>query len=79
MKVRAKLFGILASLFPNYDCDEGIEVQIPDGGSVEDLLALLGISNEEGPLVTVNGLIEKKGKKLKDADAVNIFHSVVGG
>jgi sulfur carrier protein ThiS len=79
MKVRVKLFGMLASLFPDYDSDEGIEVPIPDGASVEDLLARLQVSNEEGPVVTVNGLIEKKGKKLKDADVINIFHSIVGG
>ena len=48
MKVKVRLFGTLSQKFPGYDSVKGLEVEIPDGARVKDLLAHLGIPETGG-------------------------------
>ena len=51
MKVRVKLFGTLSQRFPGYEDKRGIEVDIPDGAMVKDILAYLKITKSQGALL----------------------------
>jgi len=42
MKMRVKLYGTLSQSFPGYQHSQGIEVEIPDGATVKDLLGKAG-------------------------------------
>ena len=46
MKIRVKLFGTLKGNVSDYDPEHGLEVEIPDGAKVADLLSHLGISKK---------------------------------
>jgi sulfur carrier protein ThiS len=48
MRIRVKLYGTLSQQFPQYRHSEGMEVEIPDGATVKDLLARLEISEKQG-------------------------------
>lgn len=79
MRVRVKLFGLLGRRFPDYDLEKGLEVEVPEGARIGELLARLEISNNDDAVVTVNGLVQKTDGTLKHRDLVYIFQSVVGG
>jgi sulfur carrier protein ThiS len=79
MNVRVRLFGLLPRRFPGYDPEKGMEVDLPPGAKVKDLLAQLDISKEEGGIVAVDGLVQKAEAELRDGSVLHVFHPIVGG
>jgi sulfur carrier protein ThiS len=79
MNVRVKLFGLLPRRFPGYDSEKGLEVDLPPGAKVKDLLARLGISKEEGGIIAVEGMVQKAEAELRDGSVLHVFHPIVGG
>jgi sulfur carrier protein ThiS len=79
MKVRVKLYGTLSQRFPGYQHSQGIEVEIPDGATVEDLVALLQISESQGAVVIVEGRILKADDKVQRGAPVNVLQAIGGG
>jgi sulfur carrier protein ThiS len=79
MKVRVKLYGTLGQRFPGYQHSQGIEVEIPEGATAQDLLALLEISGSRGVVVVVEGRILKADDQMRGGVPVNVFQSVGGG
>lgn len=79
MEVRIKLFGTLGQRFPRYQHEQGMDVEIPDGARVKDLLAHLEISKSSGGVVAVEGKLLSKNASLDNGADVSIFQSVFGG
>jgi sulfur carrier protein ThiS len=79
MKVKVRLLGTLGQRFHGYRHDEGIEMEIPDGARVRDLLAHLEISESQGSIVSVDSSLKKPGDKLEDGVMVSVFQPVFGG
>jgi sulfur carrier protein ThiS len=79
MKMRVKLYGTLSKRFPDYQHSRGIEVEIPDGATVKDLLALLKIPESQGAVVALEGRILKADDTIRNGVPVNIFQPLAGG
>jgi sulfur carrier protein ThiS len=79
MKVRVKLFGALSQRFSDYQHSQGIEVEMPEGATVKDLLALLEISETQGTVVIAEGRILKADDKVRCGVLVNVLQAVYGG
>ena len=79
MKVRVKLFGTLPQRYPDYKPDHGLEVEIPNGAKVKDLLAHLELSASDSGIVAINNLVVKENETLKDGVCVRIFQRAFGG
>ena len=79
MRLRVKLFGTLPQRYPGYDSSQGLEVEIPDGAKVKDLLARLEIYASDGGLVAVDNLVLQKDDVLQEGVSVRIFQSALGG
>ena len=79
MKVRVRLYGTLSQGFPSYQHSQGMEVEITDGATVKDLLALLKISESQGAGVIAEGRILKVDDKIRDGVQVNVLQSISGG
>jgi sulfur carrier protein ThiS len=79
MKVRVKLYGTLSQGFPGYQHSQGVEVEIPEGATVKDLLALLEISESRGAAVIVEGRILKADDKMPHGVPVNVLQTISGG
>ncbi|MDX2440345.1 MAG: hypothetical protein QNK40_07300 [Desulfobacterales bacterium] len=79
MKIRVKLFGTLPQRYPDYDPSQGLEVGIPDGAKVKDLLARLEIFASDGGLVVIDNLVVQHDDSLKEGASVRIFQSAFGG
>jgi molybdopterin synthase sulfur carrier subunit len=79
MKVKVSLFGTLRQGFPDYRPSQGIELEIPEGATVEDLLALLKIPESQGAVVISEGRVLKTADRLQRRAAVNIVQAMGGG
>ena len=79
MRVNVKLFGTLGKRFPGYRHEQGMDVEIPDGARVKDLLAHLAISKSFAGVVAVGGKLLAEDAELGNGAEVNIFQSVFGG
>jgi sulfur carrier protein ThiS len=56
-----------------------MDVQIPDGARVKDLLVHLGIQGSKGFIVAAEGSLLKADDELENRGPVQIFQSVFGG
>ena len=79
MKVSVKLYGTLSQRFPDYRHSEGVEVEIPDGATVQDLLTLLEISESQGAVVIAEGQILKADDKMPYGVPVRVLQALYGG
>lgn len=79
MKVRVNLYGTLRQRFPAYRPSEGIEVEVPEGATVRDLLSLLDIPQSQGAVVIVEGRVLKAEDKLRRGVPVNVLQVIGGG
>ncbi len=78
MKITVKCFATLAKHEP-----QPPELEMPDGGTVNDVLQTLGLSVGDGHhdvrLMMLNGLHAKPETQLKDGDRLGLFPAVGGG
>ncbi len=79
MKIRVKLYGTYSQRFPGYQHSQGIEVEIPDGATVKDLLALLEISESQGAVVVMEGRVLKADDQMRGGVPVSVLQSISGG
>ena len=79
MKVKVKLYGALRRHFPGYQHAHGIEVEIPDGATTKDLLALLEIPEGRGAAGIAAGRILKADEPIPRGVPVTIVQTIAGG
>jgi sulfur carrier protein ThiS len=79
MKVSVKLYGTLRQQFPDYRHSEGIEVEVPEGTTVKDLLDRLQISESQRAVVAMEGRILKEDDAMRCGAPVNILQAIHGG
>jgi sulfur carrier protein ThiS len=79
MKVTIKLFGTFSELFPDYDFEQGLDVDLPEGSKVADLLACLNISDVQGGTVLMDSRVLSKDEILPPGSQVLIFQALNGG
>jgi sulfur carrier protein ThiS len=79
MKVRVKLYGTLSQRFPGYQPSQGIEVEIPDGGTARDLLALLEIPESQGAVIVAEGRVLKTDDRIQRGVPVSVLQVIYGG
>jgi len=79
MKINVKLYGTLSRRFPGYRPDAGLELELPEGATTKDLLALLGLSAVQGAVVIAAGRVLKADDALPPGIPAQIFQSLSGG
>lgn len=79
MRLNVKLYGTLNQYFPDYPPAEGLEIEMPEGTTVRDLLVRLEISASQKVVVIVEGRVLKAGDQLRPGVPVNVFQAIHGG
>lgn len=79
LHVNVKLFATLTRNFPDYDPGKGIDVEMKEGASFEDLLQTLNLSRNEARSIYVNGIPKTMMDLIMDRDQIKIFTLIVGG
>jgi molybdopterin synthase sulfur carrier subunit len=79
MKVRVKLYGTLRERFPSYQPSQGMEIELPEGATVKDLLALLEISESLRAVVIAEGRVLKTHDRIQRGVPVDVMQAIGGG
>jgi molybdopterin synthase sulfur carrier subunit len=88
MKVHVKLFATLARSVPEAVLARypearrpraPLEVELPEGSTLADLVTYLGLPEEEVKVTFVNGRARKPDYRLAPGDEVGIFPPIGGG
>lgn len=79
MRVQVKLFATLRRYYPDLGVGEGMDVELPDGATVGQLVQHLGLTADHVRVVFVNGVARDDPHPLADGDEVGLFPPVGGG
>lgn len=79
MKVYVKLFAMLREHHPGPNRSIPLEVELPEGAVVSDLVPLLNLPAKLVRNAFINNATATLTTELKDGDKVNLFPPVVGG
>lgn len=79
MRVQVRLYGTLKQRFPGYRHVEGVQIEIPEGATVGDLLDTLKLSGPREVLAVVAGRVAKLEEKLQGGAPVSVFQAMGGG
>ena len=79
MHVRVKLFATLSRCFGDAAPGTPLEMEIPDGATLADLVNQLKLPREEIKVLFVNGRSRPMDWVLAHGDEVGIFPLVAGG
>jgi sulfur-carrier protein len=79
MKIQLKLYGTLRRLSPGGKAGAPMELDLPEGATIQELINFLKIPEEETKVAFVNSLIRDKDYRLEPGDQVGIFPPVGGG
>ncbi|MFZ0448503.1 MAG: MoaD/ThiS family protein [Desulfatiglandaceae bacterium] len=79
MKLRVKLYGTFRRRFPGYQVAKGMEIEITPGVSVKNLLDRLGIRENQGGVVVMDGRILNTEDEIPSGVEVQIFQGIHGG
>lgn len=79
MKVQIRLFGTLGNKCPDHNPSKGLELDVPKGSTVADLLEKLDIPQSKVSIVSINSQLVKVTHQLKDGDSIRVFQPIFGG
>lgn len=79
MKVKVKLYGTLRERCPSYQPSQGMEIELPEGATVKDLLALLEISESLRAVVIAEGRVLKADARIQRGVPVDVVQAIGGG
>ncbi len=79
MKVRVKLFGTFPQTVQGYDAETGLDIKLPDGARICDLLAHLEIPETDGYMVTIDNIVKRPVDVIKDGVVLSILPCLAGG
>jgi sulfur carrier protein ThiS len=79
MKVQLKLFATFRQYLPAGAEGSTVELEVPSGTRVGELLATVGIPQQESPMVLVNGRGIDSDRILVEGDVVAVFPAMAGG
>lgn len=80
MTVQVQLFATLAAYLPPASADHGTaSVEVPEGATVGDLAARLGIPADLPRLALVNGREVEPTHRLAPGDEVTLYPPLAGG
>lgn len=75
VEIQVKLMGVLKDKMP-----EDGRLELPDAGTIQDALDVLGIATETVHVFTLNGQLERdKSRRLSNADELTVLPPVGGG
>ncbi|MCS7178696.1 MAG: MoaD/ThiS family protein [Anaerolineae bacterium] len=79
IRVKVKLFATLRRYYPELGIGEGIEVELPEGATVGQLVNHLGLPADHVRVVFINGIARDESHLLSDGDEIGVFPPVGGG
>jgi sulfur carrier protein ThiS len=77
--LNVKLYGTLSRSFDDYDHLSGLDVLLPEGSSIQDLLVYLNILPKSVGMILMDGKPVQKDTQLKNETEIKILQPIAGG
>ena len=79
MRVSVKLYATLRKYRPDLGHGEAAYLELPDGSTLQDVLGILGIGQDEMKRCFVNAVAQEPDYVLHEGDDVVMFPPIAGG
>ncbi len=79
MQVRVRLLGTLSSHYSGQYPPAGLDISVPAGATVAELVDATGIPRERVAIVTINGLLAREDTPVPEQAVVKFMQPVTGG
>ena len=79
MRLCVKLFGTLSNQWSNYDHENGLVIELPEGADVNDLIKFLRLDFSRIGMVCINNQKVNPHDPLQPDITISIFQPVCGG
>ena len=79
MKINVKLIATYRDLLPSEAQGNKIEIELPEGATVSDVMARFDVPQDESSVILLNGATVPLSTMLKDGDTVTAFSAIAGG
>lgn len=79
MNIYVKIFATLIRFVPGVRAGVPLEIDLPTGSTLADLVARLALPPDEVKVIFVNGKKQKQDYRLTAGDEVGIFPPIGGG
>lgn len=79
MRVQLLLYASLAKFLPPEGSGNSSALEVEDGASIGDLLALVKVPEDSPRIIFVNGRHAQLSQELADGDRVAVFPPIAGG
>ena len=79
MKIEVRLFATLAAYLPDESDGRSVTLEVAHGGTVGDLVQLLGIPDDMPFIAMIDGRDAALDRPLGDGDVLSLFPPLAGG
>ncbi len=79
MKINVKLIATYRELLPPGTQGNKIEIEVPEGTKVSDVMTQFNVPQDESSVIVVNGLTVPLSTVLVENDEVTAFSAIAGG
>ena len=79
MKISVKLIATYRELLPPGTQGNKVEIEVPEGSTVSDVMAQFNVPQDETSVIVVNGLTIPLSTILVEGDDVTPFSAIAGG
>ncbi len=79
IRVNVRLFATLRRFHPDYDPEKGIDVKVEEGSTIDKLIQVLQLPENEARVILINGKSKMTTDTIRDGDRINIFTPLGGG
>ncbi len=79
MKISVKLIATYRELLPPGTQGNKVEIEVPEGSTVSDVMAQFNVPQDETSVIVVNGLTIPLSTILVEGDDVTAFSAIAGG
>jgi len=79
MKVQLLLYASLAKLLPPQGSGNASTMEVEEGASIRDLLALARVPEDSPRIIFLNGRHAQVDQEVADGDRIAVFPPIAGG
>ena len=73
------MLGLLSKDVESYVHENGLELDMPEGATYGDIIAVLSLPPDKAGMFSVDGILKKRDEFVVEGDEVHIFMPLAGG
>lgn len=79
LKLKVRLYGMLGRSFEGYDHLSGLDIRLPEGSTIHDLMAHLDMASKQVGMVVMDGKPVQAKTRIENNALIKILRPISGG